>query len=136
MTGLDLGEEHEGGRPGDMCSGSRVGPTAAVGTVGDRIADDAVIGRMELHRVDPVAPPVMTGEDRRIGVRQLGVPLEIGPADKGADCRQLAAGPSGAEPGNGLGERRIGGELIDLRTRRSLVEHLVRRHIRIVQIQG
>ena len=49
------------------------------------VAHDAVVRRVELDVVDPVAPPVVRLQLRRDRVRQIGVMLEIRAADEPAD---------------------------------------------------
>ena len=128
MTGLDLREQHEGRRTRDVRPRPRMRPRRGVRSRPHRLAEDAVIGRVVLHLVDAVAPPVEGAELRLVDVGALRIPLEPIAADEQAGRGELGARPSGIVPLDRFAEREVRRELVDADARRRLVGHAVGAH--------
>ncbi len=84
-----------------------------------------VIGRVELHLVDPVAKAVEIVEHRQHPVRFRAPVLHFGAADPRAELGEAGGMIARLGGAHRIGQRAIAGEQVDVLQRRRLVEHLV-----------
>lgn len=125
MARLDLGEQHEGRRPGHRGTRLRVGPRRGVGAMTHGRADDLVVRRVEVDLVDPVAVPVVGAQHGRGRVGELRIGLEPRGADQAADLVEFRLVPCRAERPDRFGERQIGAVLVEAGPGRRLVGDLM-----------
>ena len=73
MAGLGLRPDVELGGAGRVGAGPAIGPGGRVQAVADGGAHQRMPGGVELHLVDPVAPPVVAARHRRMLVGEPGL---------------------------------------------------------------
>ena len=84
MARLGLRPDVELGGAGRVRAGPLIGPGRRVQAVADGGAHECMPGGVELHLVDPVAPPVVAAQHRRMLVGQPGLLADGGGAREAA----------------------------------------------------